>query len=220
MAKKSNIQKEIEAKCIAIVDQERVNWEEAVSFITPKVAFRMRELIRICRKNYWGVFDEPIDKNTGREKIWIGLIQSFIETWVKNTDIDSKDINFRAVLPEGVEITELTRLIVKQYLDKIYFGDVLDADARAVLIDGTVVWKTWKDKSTGKAQLRRKTVDLLNFYIDPTEENIQTAYRVTERGLMVASDLQRMTGWLNTTDTKGSCGKLTMMVGGQPWRRF
>ena len=204
MAKKSNIQKEVEAKCIAIVDQERVNWEEAVSFITPKVAFRMRELIRICRKNYWGVFDEPIDKNTTREKIWIGLIQSIVETWVKNTDIDAKDINFRAVTPEGTTITELTRLIVKAYLDKMYFGEILDADARTCLIDGTVVWKTWEDKSTGKPKLNRRTVDLLNFYIDPTEESIQSAYRVTERGLIVASDLTRMNGWLNTTDSKGN----------------
>lgn len=203
-AKKSNIQKEIDAKCIAIVDQERVNWEEAVSFITPKVAFRMRELIRICRKNYWGVFDEPIDKNTTREKLWIGLIQSIVETWVKNTDLDAKDINFRARTPEGVAITELTRFIVKEYLDRMYFGEMLDADARQVLVDGTVVWKTWEDRSTGKPCLKRKTVDLLNFYIDPTEDNIQTAYRVTERAIMPASSLMDMSGWRNTTDSKGN----------------
>lgn len=203
-AKKSNIQKEIEEKCIAIVDTERVNWEEAVSFITPKVAFRMRELIRICRKNYWGVFDEPFDKNTNREKIWIGLIQSTIETWVKNTDIDAKDINFRARTPEGIAITELTRFIVRDYLDKVYFGETLDADSRQVLTDGTVVWKTWEDRSTGKPCLKRKTVDLLNFYIDPTEENIQTAYRVTERAIMPASSLMDMSGWINTTDSKGN----------------
>lgn len=203
MAKKTNIQKEIEAKCIAIVDQERVNWEEAVSFITPKVAFRMRELIRILRKNYWGVFDMPIDKNTNREKLWLNMAMSIVETWVKNIDLDTKDINFRARTEDGINITELTRLVVKEYLDKMYFGETLDADERTVLIDGTLVWKSWQDNSTGKPVLRRRTVDLLNFYIDPTEENIQTAYRITERGLMVASDLQRMTGWLNTTNDKG-----------------
>lgn len=204
MAKKTNIQKDIEAKCIAIVDQERVNWEEAVSFITPKVAFRMRELIRILRKNYWGVFDEPIDKNTSREKLWLNLAQATVETWTKNIDLDSKDINFRALTEEGQQITELTRLKVKDTLDKMYFGEIIDADERTVLIDGTVVWKTWEDRSTGKPVLKRRTVDLLNFYIDPTEENIQTAYRVTERGIMIASDLEGMTGWLNTDDLPGS----------------
>ncbi len=200
MAKKSNIQRDIEKKCIAIVDQERVNWEDAVSFITPKVGFRMRELIRIFRKNYWGIFDSPIDKNTQREKIWINMAMSIVETWVKNIDLDTKDINFRARTKEGIQITELTRLAVKTYLDKMYFGETLDADERTVLIDGTVVWKTWQDNSTGKPVLKRRTVDLLNFYIDPTEENIQTAYRVTERGIMSTADLEAMSGWKNTTD--------------------
>lgn len=203
MAKKTNIQKEIEAQCIAIVDQERVNWEDAVSFITPKVAFRMRELIRILRKNYWGVFDEPIDKNTSREKLWLNMAMSIVETWVKNVDMDTKDINFRALTENGIPITEITRFAVKSYLDKMYFGETLDSDERTVLIDGTVVWKSWEDSSTGKPVLKRKTVDLLNFYIDPTEENIQTAYRVTERAIMVSSDLQRMTGWMNVTNAKG-----------------
>lgn len=203
MAKKG-IQKEIEAKCLAIVDQERVNWEDAVSFITPKVGFRMRELIRILRKNYWGVFDDPIDKNTTREKLWLNMAMSIVETWVKNIDLDTKDINFRARTASGVSITELTRLAVKEYLDKMYFGETLDADERTVLIDGTVVWKTWQDNSTGKPVLKRRTIDLLNFYIDPTEESVQSAYRITERGIMVSSDLERMTGWMNTTDKKGN----------------
>ncbi len=204
MAKKTNIQKEIEAKCIAIVDQERVNWEEAVSFITPKVAFRMRELIRILRKNYWGVFDEPFDKNTSREKLWLNLAMATVETWVKNIDLDTKDINFRARTEEGLALTELTRLSVKEYLDKMYFGETLDADERQCLIDGTIVWKTWKDLSTGKTVMKRRTVDLLNFYIDPTEENIQTAYRVTERSIIIASDISHMTGWMNTDNLPGS----------------
>ena len=163
----------------------------------------MRELIRILRKNYWGVFDQPIDKNTQREKVWIPLAQSTVETWVKNIDLDTKDINFRARTPDGNEITEITRLAVKDYLDRMYFGEVLDADERQVLIDGTIVWKTWKQGTDSKPILRRKTVDLLNFYIDPTEENIQTAYRVTERSIINPSVLMDMTGWYNLTAKDG-----------------
>ena len=204
MAKKTSIQRDIEQACIAIVDRERVNWEEAVSYITPKVAFRMRELIRILRKNYWGVFDEPFDKNTAREKLWFPLAMSTVETWVKNSDMDTKDVGFRARTPDGVTITEITRIAVRDYLDRMHFGEILDADQRNTLIDGTTVWKTWEDRSGGNPVLKRRTVDLLNFYIDPTEENIQTAYRVTERGIMVSSDLASMSGWMNTTDSKGN----------------
>lgn len=198
------LEKKIQDKCIAIVDQERVNWEDAVTFITPKVGFRMRELIRIFRKYFWGVFDEPYDKNSGRDKVWIHLAQSLVETWVKNVDLDTKDIGFIARNDDGYEMTEVTRLFVRDYLDRMYFGETLDADERTVLIDGTVVWKTWEDNSSGNPVLRRRTVDLLNFYIDPTEENIQTAYRVTERTILLPSQLEAMTGWKNTYGLPGS----------------
>lgn len=204
MAKKSSIQKEIEQAALAIVERERNNWEDAVSFITPKVGFRMRELIRICRKNYWGVFDSPIDKNTNREKVWIGLIQSTVETWLKNIDMDQKDIGFIARNEKGYEITEITRLVVKDYLDRMYFGEIVDADERTVLIDGTVVWKTWEGENKGKPVLNRKTVDLLNFYIDPTEDSIQSAYRVTERAILLPEQIAAMDGWMNTQDLPGS----------------
>ena len=203
MAKKTTLQKKIEQKAITIVDQERYNWEDAVSFITPKVGFRMRELIRIFRKNFWGIFDEPVDKNTGRDKIWIGLAQSTVEAWVKNIDIDQKDIDFMARNPSGYDITAIIRLAVKDYLDRMYFGETLDSDERQVLIDGTVVWKTWEDKSSGKVVLKRRSVDLLNFYIDPTEENIQTAYRVTERAILLPEQISAMTGWMNTRGKDG-----------------
>lgn len=196
--------KEIADKCIAIVDQERVNWEDAVSFITPKVGFRMREMIRIFRKNFWGVFDAPYDKNTGREKIWIHLAQSIVETWVKNGDLDLRDINFIARHHSGYEVVDLTRYAVRDYLERMYFGETLDSEERQVCIDGTVVWKTWEDNSSGKPVMKRKSVDLLNFYIDPTEENIQEAYRVTERGIMLPEQIEAMTGWENTSGLSGS----------------
>lgn len=202
--KPTSIEEDVASKCITIVDRERMNWEDAVTFITPQVGFRMRYLIRVLRKNYWGVFDEPIDRQTGREKVWIGLAMSIVETWVKNIDLDQKDIGFIARNPNGYDITELTRLVVREYLDRMYFGEVLDKDERQLCIDGTLVWKTWEDNSTGKPVMKRRTVDLLNFYIDPTEENIQTAYRVTERAILLPEQIAAMNGWENTKDLVGS----------------
>lgn len=203
--KKSRIMEEISKEAIAIVDKERTNWEDAVCFVTEKVGFRMRELIRILRKNYWGVFDEPIDKQTGREKVWIGLIMSLIETWAKNGKLTQKDIGFIARRPEGYPITELTRLVVREDLDRQYFGEVLATDKRQALIDGTLVWKTWEENPTGKKVVaKRRTVDLLNFYIDPTEENVQTAYRVTERSILLPEQIKAMSGWTETDDLEGS----------------
>lgn len=200
MAIRKEKRSEIEQLAISIVEGERTEYEDALCWVTDKVAFKMRSLIREFRKIYWGVFDEPIDPTTGREKLFVKSAMAIIEDINKNVDIDQKDVGFIARTPEGYDTTEIVRACVKDYLSRIYFGETLDESERQMLIDGTVVWKTW----TENGQLKRKTVDLLNFYIDPTEENIQSAYRVTERGVVATSTISRMSGWKNTDGIKGS----------------
>lgn len=211
--KKQKIKSDIEALAITIVNQERVNWEEAVCYVTEKVGFRMRELIRTLRKNYWGVFDEPTDQTTQRSKMWVPLIRTLVEDVVKNIDLDQKDLQFRALTPDGFAITDITRASVQEYLTNMFFGEILDETERQGAIDGTVVWKTWEENGV----LKRRTVDLLHIYIDPTEQSIQSAFRFTERGLMTPDEIAGMSGWINTEDIWGSqnLSKNDIRVGAQ-----
>lgn len=201
MAKQNLTTDEIKSRAINIVDTEYRNWDDAVCYVTDKVGFRMRELIKICRKNYWGVFDNPKDAVTGLDKIFIGLPMATVEDIVKNIDVDTKDINFRAKHPSAEGITELTRGVVLDQLDRMYFGEILDETERQLAIDGTVVWKTWEE---GKGKLRRETVELLNIFIDPTAKSIQEAYRFTEMCLLLPEQIEYMSGWKDTTGIKGS----------------
>lgn len=207
------IRADIEALAINIVDKERVNWEEAVCYVTEKVGFRMRQLIRTFRKNYWGVFDEPVDQATAREKVWIPLIRSLCEDVVKNFDIDQKDLQFRSLTKDGFAITDLTRAYVQEYLTNMFFGEILDTTERQGAIDGTEVWKTWEENGI----MQRRTVDLLHIYIDPTEESIQSAFRFTERALLTPDQIAGMTGWMNTQGIYGSTNlsKNDIRVGAQ-----
>lgn len=185
---------DLEQHAISIVRQEKQRWEVATAFVTDRVSFKMRELVRILRKNYYGVFDYPIDANTGLEKIWYPLTEINVEAVVKNIDLDQKDINFRAKTENGYELTDVTRAAVKDKLSKMFFGQKLDDLERALCIDGTAVWKTWEEQG----KLRMQLVDLLNIYLDPTTPSIQEAYRFTERALMFPEEIQSMTGWMNT----------------------
>lgn len=210
---KKKIQTNIEALAINIVNKERVNWEDAVCYVTEKVGFRMRELIRTVRKNYWGVFDEPTNPTTGKDKMWIPLVRTLVEDVVKNIDLDQKDLQFRASNPNGGPMTDVTRAYVRDYLTKMFFGELLDTTERQMAIDGTVVWKTWKENG----EMKRRTVDLLHIYIDPAEETIQSAFRFTERGLMTPDEIAGMSGWINTKDIFGSqnLSKNDIRVGSQ-----
>src|SRR6185295_8367226 len=116
---------ELEAQAVSILVREKTLWEQSYAFITEKVAFNMRNLIRQCRKNYWGVFDEPIDNQTGRRKIWPPLTESIVEAVVKNIDLDTKDVNFRAKKPSAVALTHVVRSIVRHGLDELGFGELL-----------------------------------------------------------------------------------------------
>lgn len=200
MSRTTFSKEEIYKEAINIVDGERQNWEDATVWVTDKVGFKMRDLIRTVRKNYWGVFDEPIDTRTGREKTWIGVTMSTVEDIVKNIDLDAKDVNFKARYPEGEHITEIVRGIAQEKMDKMMFGELLDADERVLGIDGTFVWKTWQQGN----HLRRESVDLLNFYIDPQARSIQDALRVTERCISTPSAVAKMSGWYNTDGLVGA----------------
>lgn len=200
MAKRTKTKSDIETKAINIVDNERTSWEDAICYVTENVGFKMREMIRTFRKNYWGVFDEPVDNGTGLEKFWFHLVLKTIEDIVKNIDVDTKDINYRAKNEDGYVITEVVRAMVREFLDKNYFGELIDETERQACIDGTAVWKTWL--VNGKVETRM--VDLLHVYINPVERDIQSAYRFTERSITTPEQIASMNGWMNTEDIKGS----------------
>ena len=202
--KKDKYKEDIANEAINIVTKERTNWEDAVCYVTEKIGFRMREMIRTFRKNFWGIFDKPIDPATGREKTWIPLAMKVVEDYAKTINMGQKDINFRAKNPKGYSWTHMTRAIVRDYLNKMYFGETMDEMDRQLLIDGTVVWKTWESRENGKVKLNRETVDLLNIYIDPTEKDIQSAYRFTERALMTPDQIKGMDWFDIAGDIKGS----------------
>ena len=198
---KGNI--DIEKEAISLVKREKTQWQDATAFVTDKVAFQMREFIRQLRRNYWGIFESPIDKNTGRRKTWVPLSETMVEQVVKNIDLDTKDINFRSKHPKGQPYTEAARFIVKDYLDKQFFGEMLDKTERQLAIDGTVVWKTWEGKDKdGKKELKTSIVDLLNFYIDPTADTIQDTGAVIERAVLNWDDFMGMDGWMNKESVK------------------
>lgn len=185
---------DIAARAIGIVRGEKQRWEVATAFVTDRVSFKMRQLIRICRKNFYGIFDVPVDQYTGLEKTWYPLTEMYVRAVVKNIDLDEKDISFRSKTPEGREITDITRAAVKDKLSKMYFGQKLDDFERDLAIDGTAVWKTYEEQ--GKLIVR--PIDLLNIYIDPTTPSIQEAYRFTERTMLFPDEIRGMTGWMNT----------------------
>jgi len=208
MPKEIKLEVDIEREAIALVKNEKTTWETESCFVTDKVSFEMRNVIRKCRKNYWGVFDKPQDPNTGRDKIWVHLTQEFVDNFCPTRDLDAKDINVKAKHTSAIGKTKIVRQITKNYLDYTYFGEDLDTLINDLGIDGTAVWQTEEvyNSELKKNYPKRTRVDLLNVYIDPTAESIQKAYRFTVRNLMFADEVKKMKGWINTDEVEGVYG--------------
>lgn len=193
----------IEQDAITLVNGEYQQWRDATAFVTTKIAFNIRVLLETLRKNYYGIFDEPNDPSTGQKKIWIPLTESIVDSIVKNIDLDTKDINIRAKRPNAIGLTSFVRSSVRNKLEEMSFGDLLDEAERFLCVDGMFVWKTYLTNENGKKEIKVKRVDLLNFFIDPTASSVQEATTI-ERAVMNVEELKSMDGWENTEDVVGA----------------
>lgn len=188
---------EAHMQLIGLVKDEVAKYDKAQFWVTEKVAFNMREMIKEFRKNYWGVYTDPNDAVTGKEKVWVPLTRLLCDAVRKGVDTDPKDIRFRAKRPKMTDITHVTRGYVKEWMSDIYLNHALDQMTTTLSIDGTQVWKTHWDGTN----IVRRDVDILNVFIDSTSDSIQSAYRFTERVLMDKGEVASM-DWENTKEFK------------------
>lgn len=186
----------LEREAITIVNEHISKYKDPEVFITEHVSFSIRPLTRVLRKNYYGVFDQPIDKSTGRKKIWIPLTMTMCDGVTKNSDIDTKDATFTSRKRNGIATTEVTRATVRRELDDTYFGQDLDMAIRTLSIDPTIVWKLTPYKKNGKTHIGRNQIDILNCYIDPSAKSLQDV-DFAERALMTKEEMEDMTEWIN-----------------------
>ena len=180
---------------IAEVVQEVEKYDKEQFWITDKIALNMREMIKQFRKNYWGIHDQPIDPVTKKYKLWVPLTQTLVDAVRKGVNFGPKDVRFRSYKTAWSHFTQLIRGFTHRWLSRNYFNHEIDQGVFTAAVDGTEVWKTYRDGN----RIITKDVDLLNIYIDPTADSIQEAYRFTERIPMTKGAVASM-DWENTTN--------------------
>jgi len=194
----------IKSEAATIISSEKNEWENATVYVTDKVAFNMREVIKACRKNYWGIFNKPKDPQTGRDKTFFPLTESLVEAAVKNIDVDQKDVEFTSKKPRKIIFSRLVKSYIKNKLDKQNFGEDINKMERSLAIDGTVVWKILEgEDKDGKKIPTIKQIDLLNCYKDPVGGTIQEDNAFIERSVMTPEEVKAMPGWIDTENIEG-----------------
>lgn len=184
---------ELERKIISFVKDAKANYEDAYCWITEFVAFNMREVIRECRKNYYGIFEKQKDA-AGRKKIWIPLTESVCDAVTKNIDKDQRELLVFSKDGKAVTLAMVVREAVIDIMDEMLLDEKLNDLTFNLSVNGTEVWKI-----DGK---NKRSVDLLNIYIDPTTDNLQNS-DFLEREVLTLSDAKKQKEWMNKEDLKG-----------------
>lgn len=187
-----------EQTAIDLMKTEVSNWEDQEVFVVDNASFMMRDLVKKCRKNYFGIFNTPKDPITGRKKLWIPLTEYLVESIVKNIDIDTSDIRVHAKIPSAQGVASIFRYVLRYYLDKINFGKILNTVIRLTAIDGTCIVKTWKEGN----DLRMKVIDRQNIIVDPSANTLEDT-PILEKNLLSYPEFleeAKKGGWVNVKD--------------------
>src|SRR3990167_443081 len=164
---------DLQQEAIELVKSEWKANENAIVFVTDKVAFNLRNLIKTLRKNYWGIFDNDKDAITGQKMTWIPITEWIVDTWCKASDRDAKDVKVKARRGAYVGLAMLVRNVIQKWMSKNVFGEFLDATERQMGIDGSCITKVFKGyDDKGKPMVVKVPVDLLNAYFDFSTDSI------------------------------------------------
>lgn len=190
-----------ERDALGYVNQLKAQWDEEEVFLTDRIYYLMRNVLRKARKFYYGIFDNPRDELTGELKTWIPLTAWQVDNVVKSIDLDTKDILIRPGNPNAIGTTHIIRAIILDTLDKIGFGQLLNDATFVMGRDGTAVVRTddFYDEKTKRRYIKSRLVNLLNFWIDPAADTIQDSSAVVERIVMSSAEVKNMSDvWMNT----------------------
>jgi hypothetical protein len=112
---------DIAKEVIEAVRGEWRTYDNALVFVTDRVAFNVRALIKTLRKNYWGIFDNEKDPVSNQKMTWIPLTEWIVDTFVKNADRDQKDVRVKAKKTAYVGLAMLVRNLITNWMDDKHF---------------------------------------------------------------------------------------------------
>ena len=197
--------KEIQGEILQVLTEEITKYEEAIFQISRNKSMRMRYLWDMIRENYYGVFKKEKDL-VGQQKIFFPLTEALVWENVKNIDIDTKDINVRGNNPSQYGIANITRNLVRDWMEKNCFGEQINKDLMIFALDGHLIKKKLlaSDEYSKKTTLKTETIDIRNIFKDQSGGSLHEDNFI-ERSVQSVSYLQdAFKGkWINLDKIKG-----------------
>ena len=197
--------KAIQGEILQVLTEEITRYEEAIFQISRNKSMRMRYLWDMIRENYYGVFKKEKDL-VGQQKIFFPLTEALVWENVKNIDIDTKDINVRGNNPSQYGIANITRNLVRDWMEKNCFGEQINKDLMIFALDGHLIKKKLlaSDEYSKKTTLKTETIDIRNIFKDQSGGSLHEDNFI-ERSVQSVSYLKEAFKgkWINLDKIKG-----------------
>jgi len=195
----------IEEQVISTIKSFITQTENLQTFVTPEVSYNMREVIKKCRRNYYGIFEDSAVDHLGQEKIWSHITQSIVEAEVKNTDVDPKDVDTESDVPSKNGIAALIRVLLRRWMRQAEFGGEMDDDLRNRAIDGHIIRKAVEkyDTELKQSMISTREVDLLRVFIDGNAKSLHSSPFAEQAILSVPEIMRDYKSWINLKYLQG-----------------
>lgn len=195
---------DFDSQALSAVINEKTQWNEMAVNVANRVQYMMRNVVDQARRYNSGVFESQYDEITGERKIWVPMTETAVESVKKSIDFDTKDVLISPGRPSAVNIIPLVRAAIFNLFEKIGFGNLLNMITDTVSRDGTCIVKSYIviDHHTGKKVIKSTIVDMMNFWIDPSADNIQDT-TVIERSILSRAEIETYRDvWDNMDDVQ------------------
>lgn len=126
--------------CSLVRDQEQ-NYVEGVTSISKYVSFNMYEVVNTIDAYMNSVHLSGSTDAIGREKPFFNIVVAARNIWYRATDIDRKDIRLKVTKSSDVVLTLVANILLRQWMKKAHFGQVLNDWGRTLATYGSAVLK-------------------------------------------------------------------------------
>ena len=138
----------------------------------------IKDTLEKCAKNYAGVFDEPQQRYTGRDKTFVNLTKWHCNGIASKIKVDAAAITVEANNEGDFASAQLMNQIIQWQLRDLDFDELLAKFALETVIMGTgLLAISWNHGPRVKREsVRLDPVSVLDVFTDPTVDSIQSDF--------------------------------------------
>ncbi len=169
------------------VKAANILWNEKEQY--ERASQPIRQMILDSYRNYYGEFDEPTTRFTKREKIFMPLTKELTNTVASQIYVTPEAVNILPRTEDDVKKARIWHELLQFQLDKMNLdAAMVNMVQNTALLGTSVVNISWEP---GDDMPMMEQVPLLNVYIDPTADNIQSAPSIVVKWLMPKAQAMR-----------------------------